>query len=172
MKIRVDPASKQDRDVIWNLLQYYLHDFSEFDGTETDENGLYDYRYLDFYWHDPDRFPFLIRAEKSIAGFALVRGENDPDTDTMVMEIAEFFVLRVFRQQGIGNKAAVQLWDMFPGEWRVRVLVENKPAYPFWQNAISDYTEGSFQVSQSAAVFGAHFTFSFNNSPKVASGNG
>ena len=35
--------------------------------------GDYGYRYLDHYWADPGRHPFLFQVDHNWAGFALVR---------------------------------------------------------------------------------------------------
>jgi predicted acetyltransferase len=159
MQISVRPAKKSERDNIDILLQYYLHDFSEFEAVEIDPNGRYTYPYLDMYWQDPRRSPFLIYIQDNIAGFALVQQEVDPANGSTSMDLSEFFVLRVFRNQGIGNKAATILWEKFPGAWQVRVLKSNKPGYPFWQHAISRHTIGQYKEQ----VTKEGFTFIFDS---------
>ena len=157
MQISVRSAEQSERDIIDTLLQYYLHDFSEFEAVEMDPQGRYTYPYLDMYWQDPQRYPFLITIQDNIAGFALVQQELDPANGNTFMDLSEFFVLRVFRHQGIGNKAATILWEKFPEAWQVRVLHSNKPAYPFWQHAISRYTHDQFE--EQATKDGITFTF-------------
>ena len=61
----------------------------------------------------------------------MVQREVDPANGNTCMDMSEFFVLRVFREQGVGNEAAKKLWEKFPGKWQVRVLKSNTPAYPF-----------------------------------------
>lgn len=165
MKISVDPAGKQERDIIFNLLQYYLHDFSEFEDDTTDERALYDYPYLDFYWSEPDRYPYLIRLNNNIAGFALVRTDMDPGNGETFMEMAEFFVLRLFRKQGVGNFAAIALWNQFPGPWHVSVLNSNKAAYPFWKNAIEQYVKDQYAEDSGTSLSGGSVTFIFDSNP-------
>ena len=157
MQISVRSADISERDIIDTLLQYYLHDFSEFEAVEMDSEGRYTYPYLDMYWQDPRRSPFLIYIQDNIAGFALVQQEVDPANGNTFMDLSEFFVLRVFRNQGIGNKAATILWEKFPEAWQVRVLNSNKPAYPFWQHAISRHTLGHY--NEHATKEGFTFTF-------------
>jgi predicted acetyltransferase len=126
-------------------MQYYLHDFSEFDpGLRSDEAGRFAYPYLDFYWRDPDRYPFLIRYAGQLAGFALVRQESDPDSGLRITEMAEFFVLRPLRRLGVGKLAACQLWEQFPGHWRVEVVARNSAGHRFWQAVVSEHTGGHF----------------------------
>lgn len=134
-KVRVRPASEGDKSVLRNLLELYQHDFSEFDDRDVDAHGLYGYPYLDHYWVEPDRRPFLIDVDGLWAGFALVR--LSPRID-----MSEFFVMRRFRRSGIGREAAVQLFGMFPGRWQVRQLTRNPGATQFWRSVIPvDFTE-------------------------------
>jgi len=127
--VRVDPASASERDVVARLLELYAHDFSERNGADVGDDGTYGYRYLDAYWSEPDRHPFLFRVDGRLAGFALVR--TGPPID-----MAEFFVLRKYRRGGIGTDAARAVFARFPGEWQVRQQWENTGAIDFWRRAI------------------------------------
>ena len=55
MDVRVISAKKSQAPVLTNLMQLYLHDFSEFSGETTNPDGRYEYPYLEHYWADPDR---------------------------------------------------------------------------------------------------------------------
>ena len=122
-------AAATDKSVVRNLLELYLHDFSEMTAADVDEHGLFGYDYLDHYWTEADRHPFLIRADGHLAGFALVRSGAPHD-------MAEFFVLRKYRRGGVGLLAARALFAMFPGEWQVREMTANPGATAFWRRAI------------------------------------
>ncbi len=142
MQTELVPASVEDKLIIANLLQLYLYDFSEFAGWAINEHGLYGYRYLDHYWTEPGRYPFLVRVDGELAGFALVRtlarGGRQEN------HIAEFFVMRKFRRTGVGEAAARQLFDRFPGSWSVSQLDQNVAAQRFWRRVIGCYTRGSY----------------------------
>jgi predicted acetyltransferase len=122
-------ARLEDKVVMRHLLELYLHDFSELDGSEVDDHGLYGYRYLDHYWTEDDRRPFLFLVDGRWAGFALIRLGNPND-------IAEFFVLRKYRGRGIGKMAARDLFGRFPGAWQVRQIATNLSATTFWRRTI------------------------------------
>ena len=122
-------ATEAERPVLRRLLQLYLHDLSEFARTDVDDDGEYDYAYLDNYWTNPERHPFLIRVSGRWAGFALVRA--CPHWD-----MAEFFVVRKYRRQGVGRTAARAVFASFPGRWEVRQLRTNEAATTFWRSAI------------------------------------
>jgi predicted acetyltransferase len=123
-------ATADDEPVIRRLLELYLHDFSEFSGQDLDEHGEYGYRSLDQYWTDPGRHAFLVRVDGRLAGFALVRRVGQ------AMEMAEFFVVRKYRRQGVGTTAAHRLFHRFPGEWRVAYDPANVAAQAFWRRTV------------------------------------
>lgn len=142
MNTELVSARVEDKSIIANLLQLYLYDFSELAGWAINEHGLFNYPYLDHYWTEPDRHPFLVRVDGELAGFALVR--------TLVMEggqenhLAEFFILRKLRRIGVGETAARQLFDRFPGTWTVAQRDWNIGAQRFWRRVIGRYTGGSY----------------------------
>jgi predicted acetyltransferase len=128
-RVDVDDATFDEKPILRQLLELYAHDFSELNGADVDEHGVYGYRYLDNYWTEPGRHPFLIRVDGRIAGFAFVRSGSPHD-------MAEFFVMRKYRRGGIGVEAARAVFARFPGEWQVRELEANVGAVAFWRRAI------------------------------------
>jgi predicted acetyltransferase len=127
--VEITPAGPDDRVVFEHLLELYRYDFSVYDGADVDVRGIYGYPYLDRYFLDPDRHPFLVRVDGRVAGFALVRS-GDPH------DMAEFFVMRKYRRDGTGMHVARNLFARFPGNWQVRQLQANEPAQAFWRRAI------------------------------------
>ena len=107
-------------------------------------DGVFTYRYFDEYWREPDRFPFLIYCGANLAGFVLV------NSHTVVLEqgtgraIAEFFVMRKYRRQGVGRRAAFYAFDRFPGLWEVREDTNNLAGQEFWRTIIAEYTGGEY----------------------------
>lgn len=161
MDVTVISAEKNEQPVLDRLMELYLHDFSEFMAVDLDETGRYGYDYLPHYWEDPDRHPLLIRVDNKLAGFALLRFEKDPADGVGEMDMAEFFVLRRYRRQNVGTLAAVKCWDLFPGNWQVRVMKSNKNAYPFWKQNIADYTNNKFDESTGEGPMKNAFIFRF-----------
>jgi predicted acetyltransferase len=133
--VEVVPARLEDKGVVRQLVELYLHDFSEFDDRDVTDHGLFGYRYLDHYWTEPDRHPFLFRVDGHWAGFAFVRTAD-------ASSIAEFFVLRKYRRDGVGTAAARAIFQRFPGPWTVEQIANNADARTFWHHAIpTDFTE-------------------------------
>ena len=149
--IEVTPATANERPILRNLMELYLYDFSEFDGADVGPFGLYEYPFLDHYWTEPQRFPFLVRVEGQLAGFVLVTrydyfgGVYGNAEGSGAWVIAEFFILRKYRRQGIGEEAARRTFERFPGRWQVAQIAQNTSATAFWRKVIARYTNGQFQ---------------------------
>jgi predicted acetyltransferase len=127
--VELRAATIDEKPVLRHLLELYGHDFSELTGADVGADGRFGYRYLDAYWTDPARHPFLVRVDGRLAGFALVRSGSPHD-------MAEFFVMRKYRRGGVGAEAARAVFAAFPGEWQVRELHANVGAVAFWRDAI------------------------------------
>ena len=138
MKIEILPAQVEDKPVLQHLLQLCLHDYSEFNGKEVNAHGLFDYPYLDYYWTEPGRYPFLVRVEGTLAGFVLVR-QVELDAAGPLWQMAEFFILRKYRRQGIGREVVHRVFNRFEGRWQVTQEEGNLPAQLFWQRVMEDY---------------------------------
>jgi predicted acetyltransferase len=142
MQIEIQPASYDQKSILRNLLELYEYDESEFTARDVDEHGLFGYKYLDHYWTEEGRHPFLIRVDGNLAGFALVNQHSLLDTDARV--IAEFFILRKYRRSGVGEEAACQVFNRLPRKWEVAQAEYNHAAQAFWKKVIDRYTGGRF----------------------------
>lgn len=141
MSLSIKIAGETEKPIVWRLLQLYLYDFSEFDNKlSISASGLYEYQYFDSYWQEAgSRFPFLIRFNDVLAGFAFVRMLHEEQ-----YSMAEFFIMRRNRRHGIGKRAAAQIFDMFPGKWETTQHLENQAAQAFWRNVVADITSNDY----------------------------
>ena len=146
MNVALVRASDSDQITLANLLQLYVHDFSEFLGTTPSEQGQFSYPRLSLYWRDTGRAAFLIRAADKLAGFALTSTGSLVTGNPEVSDLAEFFVVRGVRRRGVGRAAAHSLFRTVPGVWEVRVNESNRPAQHFWWRVIEQYAGGEFEV--------------------------
>lgn len=114
-------ARTDDRDRLERLLADYLF---EFDGR-TDP-----YPYLDAYWEEPERSPFLIEVDGEIAGVCLIRRRDDG------WSIAEFSVVPERRRGGVGREAvealAARARSDGASHLEAKVHPDNREALPFW----------------------------------------
>jgi predicted acetyltransferase len=140
MKVEILPAQVEDKPVLRHLLQLCLHDYSEFNGKEVSDHGLFDYPYLDYYWTELGRYPFLVRVEGKLAGFVLVR-RLEVEGYEPLWQMAEFFILRKYRRQGIGRSVAHRIFDRFEGRWEVTQEEGNLSAQAFWQQIAAEYNQ-------------------------------
>ena len=143
MIVTVEVALPHQKSILRHLLELCQHDYSQYNQMEVNEHGLFDYPYLDHYWTEPGRYPFLLKCQAQIAGFALVRVIAEPDQPPLYT-MAEFFVLRKYRRQGVGQTAAKAIFTQFPGRWQVCQEAENHPAQLFWHQLIAEYTQGNY----------------------------
>jgi predicted acetyltransferase len=138
--IEVLPASAEQSTILANLLELYAHDFSEFHDIDLGADGRFGYQSLSLYWSEPDRHPFLVKMDGKLAGLVLVKRGSEVSGDKTVWDMAEFFVIRGYRRQGIGTQIAHEVWRRFQGAWEVRVMQSNTSAYHFWARAIPAFT--------------------------------
>ena len=145
-EVQIIPASLKDYPTIQNLGRFYVYDMSQYlgseEGWECPEDGLYECIDFKKYWEVSDAFPFLIRYKNELAGFVIIdKKGSEPKID---FNIAQFFILRKFKNKGIGKYVAQQCFDQFPGVWEVMVIPGNDGAYQFWHSTIKEYTNNQF----------------------------
>lgn len=136
MKVSLQPVTLDQKELLRKMLKAYEQEL-------TGEDNPGDYKYLDSYWEKENRKPYFITVNKTISGFALV------NRHTLIQKkgynLAEFYIRKEFRNQGIGKQAAYKLFDMFPGKWEVRQMTSNPKAQAFWNKVIAAYTNNHFE---------------------------
>jgi predicted acetyltransferase len=142
MNIEVTQASLDDKPLLQRLMEFYQYDFSEYEDSDLDSHGTYGYAWLDHYWRDEGRFPFLVRVDGKLAGFVLVN--QFTYLANSEWSIAEFFIMRKYRRKGVGKVTAFFVFDKFRGIWEVHQLENNIPSQYFWCKIISEYTHGNY----------------------------
>lgn len=142
MNIVVTQASLDDKPLLQRLMEFYQYDFSEYENSDLDSRGMYGYAWLDHYWSEEGRYPFLVRVDGQLAGFVLVN--QFTLLPTSEWSIAEFFIMRKYRRKGVGKTVAFSIFDKFRGVWETFQLDNNIPAQHFWRKVISEYTNGQY----------------------------
>lgn len=142
------------------MLDRYLRELA---GYREEPVGAVDsagYPYLEAYWSEPGRHPFLILSGGRVAGFALIR---DPDsTGSATHQVAEFFIEPESRRLGIGRRAAAMIWQRFPGTWELQVHARNAAALRFWSSSAEAATGRAPQMRAIQAPDGGRIQFSFH----------
>ncbi len=146
--VEVIAATHEQQPILANLLELYVHDFSELLDLDIGEDGRFGYPSIGLYWSEPGRHAFLIRADGKLAGLAMVKKGSEVSSSDAVWDMVEFFVLRGCRERGIGTLAAHQVWRRFPGPWEVRVMQRNSPARHFWARVIAGFSGESVRPAR------------------------
>ncbi|WP_076585103.1 GNAT family N-acetyltransferase [Vibrio ostreicida] len=147
MEIKLIDITRESRHVLENLFFYYNYDMSEFMGWNPDEQGKFGYNagMLDPYWESNDHQPYFIYVNAELAGFVIIR--DDP-CDRSTYDIAQFFVVRKYKGQGVGKQTLAHIVKKFPGKWQIRVLLENTGALCFWTSSVSNLVGDNYRLSQ------------------------
>jgi ribosomal-protein-alanine N-acetyltransferase len=58
--------------------------------------------------------------------------------------MAQFFILRKFKNKGVGRAVMNICFDRFRGRWEVMVMPGNEGAYRFWRSVITERTQNNF----------------------------
>ena len=138
MNVTLQDASVADEPVLQNLMQLYVHDFSEhWADTEKGDlapDGRFEAYPLDDYWTRPRWSAAFVRCDGFLAGFALVN-DHTHSGQPVDANMGEFFVVRKYRGRGVGRAAAAQVFARQPGQWEVAVARKNVAALRFWRRA-------------------------------------
>jgi predicted acetyltransferase len=100
------------------------------------------------------------------AGFALV--DDSVSLSANEHWMAQFFVLRRYRRQGVGSAAAKRVFDLIRGRWEVGQMRMNLPAQTFWRKTISEYTNADFVEYEMNDESFDGFLQCFSNAPRTA----
>lgn len=145
-RIELIPATLKKYPIIQNMGRFYVYDMSEYmgsqDGWEIPKDGLYECIDFKKYWEVENAFPFLVFYGSELAGFAII--DKKGSDSTIDFNMAQFFILRKFKNKGIGKYVAQECFIRFPGIWEVMVSPGNEGAYRFWRATIKDYTNNNF----------------------------
>lgn len=163
MEITLKPVPYKQKHILWNLLELYCYDFSEYIGSDVNESGRFGYRYLDHYWTEKGRHPFLIMQDNIIVGFVLINQHILLPENTGGFALAEFFVLKRHRRKGVGKAAAFMAFDQFPGKWEISVYRKNQPAVQFWDKAVREYTKRNYKEKEQEGFLGQKAILYFRN---------
>lgn len=139
----ITPSAKVQ---IYRLLQFSEYDFSEYIGTDLNENGEFAYAHFADYCTDPDRKMYLLKINGHPAGFAFVNHVAYACKESDVLCIAEFFIMKKYRKQGYGRLLAHHIFDALKGKWEVFQMQSNVAAGLFWEKVIAGYTHNAYMI--------------------------
>ena len=144
--LQISLARPQEKETLRNLMEKYLCEFSQWELTDVDEQGLYGYQWLDFYFTEKNRWPYFLRVDGKLAGFVRVNDFPEVPEEKMDYCISEFFILPRYRRRGVGKEAVFRILDMHRGKWQLKRHPHNIPSVHFWNRVVNEYTRGNFRL--------------------------
>lgn len=153
MKFYLSEAKKEEKEILYRLLQYSLYEESETDLNEMNEDAIYEYKYFNSYFTDNTRHAYFIRKKESnkLLGFVMINKYMQKSSNGH--SIAEYLVLPKYRRNKIGKSVAFEIFDKFPGNWEVKPSYNSEKAYLFWKNTIQEYTNNNYKYVDDMFIF-------------------
>jgi predicted acetyltransferase len=145
MNITIELIKNEEKEILRNLLEKYNYEFSQYENTDVNALGLYGYDYMDYYWTTKNKYPYFIKVNNILAGFAMVSDHPDVNIETD-FTMAEFTVLLKYRKMGIGKYVVNKLFERHKGKWQIKYHPKNIPSEKFWTNIVNEYTKGKYEI--------------------------
>lgn len=150
--VALKPVEPKDRDILFNLLEKYLYEFSQYDGGKFGNKGVFGYPYIDNYFTEKERFAYFITVDDRLAGFVLLN--NHPEADKPIdYSVAEFFVAYNFRRQGVATRAMEMIFQQHKGYYHIKYHKNNLPSACFWNKLADKYSNGTYETLTGTDTF-------------------
>ena len=153
MNIILDRVTKENKDVLFRLLEYSLFEESSNDGNEMNDEAIFEYKYFDSYFIENDRDAFFVREQETnkLIGFVMINTFMQKSSSGH--SIAEFMIIPKYRRNKIGKKVAFECFDMYKGNWEVSPSYGSDSAYNFWKKVIDEYTNDDNKLDDGIFIF-------------------
>ncbi|WP_246941608.1 GNAT family N-acetyltransferase [Bacillus pinisoli] len=139
MELRI--VTKDQLEVLGNLFEYYVYEFSPILQIDVSKNGKYGFTKIHDYFTYDRYHPYFILSEEKLIGFCIVEKVSDQEFD---YRIDQFFILKKYGNRGLGSKAATKIFDLFKGKWQITQTETNYRAQAFWRKLIKEYSNNQF----------------------------
>lgn len=135
MPMKLVRVTQEKAAVLARLLELYEYEFSDFEKTDVNEDGLFGYPYLKYYFTEEKRAAYFIEVDDKLAGFVMVCDYCYVTKEDRTF-MAEFFVMKKYRNRGIGRQAAFETFKRHKGKWELTVHPNNPVSHHFWESVI------------------------------------
>jgi predicted acetyltransferase len=143
--LAVARAANSEHQLLQQMLELYQYDLSDIWDQDLDVRGEFGYS-LERFWQDPNCVAYIFWIKEHPAGFALVDQEVKIPGGEFWMD--QFFVMKKYRQRGVGGAAASIVFNTHVGHWQVGQMTDNLVAQSFWRNTIRNYTVNQYHETQ------------------------
>lgn len=96
MKTIIRLAKENEKNLLKDALFRYLKELAQYEKKESLEE--IEYKYLDLYWSESNRYPFIMLRADNLIGFCLLRDIGE------ACSVAEFSIAPEFRRRGYGKQ--------------------------------------------------------------------
>ncbi|KAA0945699.1 MULTISPECIES: GNAT family N-acetyltransferase [unclassified Pseudomonas] len=133
--IQTGPEQAQ---LIRNLYQFYAYESSDWEQEDVEVDGRFyiHEEHLARYWQDPQWSANLLLVDGFIAGFLLIEQSELPGLNAL--ELADLFILKRYRRQGIGRALATQVLTSGEADWLVRFYDQDEASQAFWRTVLDN----------------------------------
>lgn len=134
----------EERSALAAMMQDYIGEMAQFVPSVRAGQA---YEHFDLYWSEPNsRWSFWLNIDDAKAGFALVRLDKES------MQMAEFFIARECRREGIGLAAARRMIARYPGPWCITQRESNAVAIAFWHRVLDGFVDYDETTTETDAI--------------------
>ncbi|MBV4531160.1 GNAT family N-acetyltransferase [Pseudomonas sp. SWRI107] len=137
----------EQADLIRNLYQFYAYESSDWEQEDVEVDGRFYIHepHLQRYWHSPGWGAHLVLVDGFIAGFVLIEASEVPGINAL--ELADLFILKRYRRQGIGSVVAGQFLADTRTAWLLRYHAQDSAAAGFCQALLAGLARAFEEVA-------------------------
>lgn len=139
MNLNVQKVTIVEKNKLEKMIQLYLHDLSLYFPIPFNSDTC-EYEY-DLNKYFDNNYAYFIKSDNDILGFILV--DNNSNNN---YEISEMFVLNNYRGKKIGEEAVKKIFDIYKGNWTIKVVPLSLVAEAFWKKTVNNYTNGNYKL--------------------------
>ncbi len=149
--IELVEVKSEQKELLWNMLQKFLYEMTNYYDDKMDEMGNYQYRYFEDYFTEPERTAFFLYHDKVLVGFAMVNPYSyiDEHPDHV---LAEFTIFPMYRKQHLGQYAAELILKTYGGTWEIKYNEKNIGAKALWNKVTAPYHPARHPYSANETV--------------------
>lgn len=152
MNYKLERVKLEEKEILYNLLQFALYDGSKYIENELNGKGEFEYLWFDNCFADIDRLAYFIKGDDNkIIGFFMINQNMKYYNEGH--SVAEFLILPNYRRNHIGKRVAFDIFNMLKGNWEVEPIENSEEAYYFWKKTIEDYTNNNYEYKNKIFVF-------------------
>lgn len=152
MNYKIEKAKIEEKEILYNMLQFALYDGSKYIENKINNKGLFEYNWFDNYFIDSDRTAYFIRNNSNdLIGIVMIN--QNMKVVSVGHSVAEFLILPHYRRNHIGKHVAFEIFSYFKGNWEVEPIENSEEAYCFWENVIKEYTSNNYEYRDNIFIF-------------------